>query len=136
MDNPYDLHGWNRYIYAGDDPVNMTDPSGNLPVISQRQVRMICRRHPSECRGHKINWRSVGDFAKDLGKHILLGAAGGAVVGCGIGAGSMAELGPPGWIGGCIVVAPPGAVLGARYGVGEFLYPYVGPLGEALLVGG
>jgi RHS repeat-associated protein len=60
MDNPYDLHGWNRYIYAGDDPINMTDPSGALPVISQRQVRMICRRYPSECRGHNINWRKVG----------------------------------------------------------------------------
>lgn len=28
VDNPYDLHGWNRYIYAGDDPINSTDPSG------------------------------------------------------------------------------------------------------------
>ncbi|MHB8468190.1 MAG: RHS repeat-associated core domain-containing protein [Gaiellaceae bacterium] len=28
INNPLDLHGWNGYTYAGDDPVNNTDPSG------------------------------------------------------------------------------------------------------------
>ena len=26
--NHFELHGWNGYIYAGDDPVNLTDLSG------------------------------------------------------------------------------------------------------------
>jgi RHS repeat-associated protein len=28
INNPLDLHGWNGYAYAGDDPVNMIDPTG------------------------------------------------------------------------------------------------------------
>lgn len=28
IDDPGALTGWNRYIYAGDDPINFTDPSG------------------------------------------------------------------------------------------------------------
>jgi RHS repeat-associated protein len=28
IDNPLASHGWNRYIYAGDNPVNFTDPTG------------------------------------------------------------------------------------------------------------
>jgi RHS repeat-associated protein len=31
-DSPLDEHGWNRYIYVGDDPCNQTDPSGAVPV--------------------------------------------------------------------------------------------------------
>jgi RHS repeat-associated protein len=28
LDNPTEPSGWNRYIYAGDDPINNSDPSG------------------------------------------------------------------------------------------------------------
>ena len=31
LDNSLALRGWNRYIYAGDDPVNAIDPSGMTP---------------------------------------------------------------------------------------------------------
>jgi RHS repeat-associated protein len=34
IDNPYELHGWNRYIYAGDDPINEIDPSGLCGISS------------------------------------------------------------------------------------------------------
>jgi RHS repeat-associated protein len=44
MDNPYDLHGWNRYIYAGDDPVNFTDSSGMRLVISWRGGEIVFRQ--------------------------------------------------------------------------------------------
>jgi RHS repeat-associated protein len=30
VDSPLDEQGWNRYIYAGDDPINSVDPSGAL----------------------------------------------------------------------------------------------------------
>ena len=39
IDNPLELHGWNRYIYAGDDPVNLTDPSGALHC-----PRWLCKK--------------------------------------------------------------------------------------------
>jgi RHS repeat-associated protein len=31
-DNPLDTHGWNRYVYAGDDPVNFVDPNGEWVI--------------------------------------------------------------------------------------------------------
>jgi RHS repeat-associated protein len=31
VDDPLDSHGWNRYIYAGDDPVNLVDLLGLKP---------------------------------------------------------------------------------------------------------
>jgi RHS repeat-associated protein len=29
-DDPLSLNGWNRFVYAGDDPINNVDPSGML----------------------------------------------------------------------------------------------------------
>ncbi len=28
ISQPLDQHGWNRYVYSGDDPINNVDPSG------------------------------------------------------------------------------------------------------------
>jgi RHS repeat-associated protein len=28
LDQPLEMHGWNRYVYVGDDPVNFTDVRG------------------------------------------------------------------------------------------------------------
>ena len=30
-----DTHGWNTYVYAGDDPVNFADPNGRVPPVAQ-----------------------------------------------------------------------------------------------------
>ena len=32
IDDPTDTHGWNPYDYAGDDPINMVDPSGAFGI--------------------------------------------------------------------------------------------------------
>ncbi|MHB8468191.1 MAG: RHS repeat-associated core domain-containing protein [Gaiellaceae bacterium] len=32
VNNPLDLHGWNGYTYAGDDPINSVDPTGTATV--------------------------------------------------------------------------------------------------------
>ncbi len=78
IDNPLDEHGWNHYIYAGDDPVNFTDPAGTLPFApgmqcSQPQYRnsTYCQRllHPRggigighyfSCRARNTGWIGIG----------------------------------------------------------------------------
>jgi RHS repeat-associated protein len=58
IDDPLDQHGWNRYIYAGDDPVNLTDREGAFPCpglcktakrLAKHAVH-FARRH---LRGHQ-----------------------------------------------------------------------------------
>jgi RHS repeat-associated protein len=73
LSDPLDTHGWNRFVYAGDDPVNFTDtsglgvcgPGGSLVnhilnwLIPDHfygvNFRPACRLH-DECYGH---WGTV-----------------------------------------------------------------------------
>lgn len=62
--------------------------------------------------------------------HVGGGAVVGALFGCAAGAVAASELGPGGWIGGCVVSAVPGARIGAVAGFFDWLQPYVGPIGR------
>jgi RHS repeat-associated protein len=73
-DKPLALTGWNRYIYAGDDPVNLTDRSGTTPfgrcdepqTVPWRkltcgpcsvdaQILHYCQQHPRAAFCNQIN---------------------------------------------------------------------------------
>jgi len=48
VDSPLDEHGWNRYDYVGDDPINETDPSGESVTHFLKRVAKHLGR-PSSC---------------------------------------------------------------------------------------
>lgn len=103
MTQPIALPYTATYVYAEDQPTELVDPSG-------------------------MDSDSVKSTLEDAGRHVLIGASVGAGYGCSLGAVAASELGPPGWVGGCIVSAVPGAVIGAEAGLVSFLEPIVGPL--------
>jgi RHS repeat-associated protein len=41
IDDPLEEHGWNRYVYAADDPINTTDPSGTYVVFYWRGGELV-----------------------------------------------------------------------------------------------
>lgn len=100
INNPLDEHGWSPYDYAGDDPVDFVDPNGT----------------------------SVLGFVKGFIRQTLIGAGAGALYGCTVGALAASELGPPGWLGGCLVSGLAGASIGAELAAADYLESYVGPI--------
>jgi RHS repeat-associated protein len=36
LNDPLDTHGWNRYVYVGDDPANQVDPRGTVRRVGFR----------------------------------------------------------------------------------------------------
>jgi RHS repeat-associated protein len=67
LNDPLALHGWNGYIYAGDDPVNAIDPSGlrgcgpgSVQVPSYAGMEPACNWH-DRCYGAALTRRSYCD---------------------------------------------------------------------------
>jgi RHS repeat-associated protein len=52
IDNPYDLQGWNQYKYAGDDPIDFRDPSGELKMCGSGWALFSSW----ECKAAKWAW--------------------------------------------------------------------------------
>jgi RHS repeat-associated protein len=48
LDNPLTLEGWNHYDYAGDDPINGVDPTGQSVVICTL-TNPKTHKHPRGC---------------------------------------------------------------------------------------
>jgi RHS repeat-associated protein len=100
LDNALDTHGWNRYDYAGDDPVNSVDPSGmcwtglcwikhtyNALAGAQAWTESVLGRYGSACLWGAIQGATVGAItgAAAGGVGAAPGAATGAVEGCSAG---------------------------------------------------
>src|SRR2546422_5868853 len=43
IDDPLEPHGWNRYIYVGDDPCNDVDPFGAMGRCGEARVHLYFR---------------------------------------------------------------------------------------------
>jgi RHS repeat-associated protein len=74
IDAPLATHGWNRYAYAGDDPVNTVDPTGSFSL------------HPHPLRWAKGAYHSAGHYWRGCVTGGLTGAAYGAFAGGPLGA--------------------------------------------------
>jgi hypothetical protein len=73
-------------------------------------------------------WKDLREIVEDIAKEAIIGAATGGAIGCGWGAISAIELGPPGMVGVCIVSGTVGAGVGAVGGASEAGQRYFGPL--------
>ncbi|HZU70538.1 MAG TPA: RHS repeat-associated core domain-containing protein [Ktedonobacteraceae bacterium] len=76
----FDLNGSNRYVYAGDDPVNLTDTSGKVEVITEYGIGFFGILIPT---GYDIIFSSTdlaslegpgGDYIKEVLGAALSGA--------------------------------------------------------------
>jgi RHS repeat-associated protein len=117
-DTSLNLHGWNQYNYAGDDPINNVDPVG----------MSACSKHgwapKFACRAAKGIRGEARDFVETVGGAAVVGAS----IGCVAGAISAVELTPAGMLGVCLVVGAIGAGLGADYGLTVYLEERIGPI--------
>jgi RHS repeat-associated protein len=91
LDNPLQLSGWNRYSYAGDDPINMTDPSGLLFGWLKHAVH------------HVSHWVRHHAYESLFAVADLAFCAEGAEVGAALGSAAGGIGAVPGAVAGCLV---------------------------------
>jgi RHS repeat-associated protein len=84
LDSPFVTQGWNRYNYAGQDPVNLTDPNGMGGAPACGSVGRPC--NPNVFGAGFLNWAT--DFVQESWGDILSGG-----VGCATGALAGADQG-------------------------------------------
>lgn len=101
IDNPLDLQGWNQYKYAGDNPVNATDLSGDATVspCAVGNHRFIVNGKNMCVQGGNILGHLLGKAWCAIKRHPVLAVVGGLTVlaggglialGVGIGTGALA----------------------------------------------
>jgi RHS repeat-associated protein len=106
INNPLDLHGWNGYDYAGDDPINATDSSGMCSVHTFLHSGLLgclshrARRWMGSHQAPSLNLRSAFSNFGESATGFLAGEASCYIA---VEVWGGAELGPAGWIGGAFV---------------------------------
>jgi len=96
IDSPADLRQANRYVFAGDDPINLSDPTGTLFGVSFKDLKKSFTGCAEGAAGGAIagglGGAAVGaaGLGAGAGPGAAVGAVGGGVSGCF--AGSVAKL--------------------------------------------
>lgn len=67
IDSPLDISGWNRYLYAGDDPVNNTDPTGECWTIFCHPIRALKAGARKVAHATKLAWRFLVRHRHQIG---------------------------------------------------------------------
>jgi RHS repeat-associated protein len=121
-EDPIELAGGdpNLYAYVFNRPLGYVDPLGLCGSGFGGFMNAMLGR----CGA----WKDFREIVDDIIKTTIVGAAVGGAIGCGLGAISAIELGPPGMIGVCIVSGAAGIGVGAVGGAREVLPRYIGPL--------